>query len=108
MRDVPVQHTDSKIARRNERQQSRDKKEWPVYAGRRCSCCRTEINRYDQKSNYEQSDERERAEVYPCSMTQNRTTQPFDGFGPISKFRFQLGQAGVDKVKADVRFRAGV
>ena len=64
MRDVPVQHTDSQITRRNERQESGDKEERPAYASRRCSCCRAEINRYDQKSNYEQSEERERAEVY--------------------------------------------
>ena len=41
-------------------------------------------------------------------MTQNKPTQPFNGFGTISEIRFQLGQTRIDKVKADVRFRTRV
>ena len=98
MCDVPVEHADGEIARRNQRE---ERSQRPGTANRR----RCAVHRRKSRTAHQQhSEERERAEIGAGRVSQQKTTQSFDGSRLVSETCFELGQAVVDQVVADVCF----
>src|SRR5215216_6363000 len=98
MSEIPVEHCEREIARGNQRQE----------------CCQTQkppinsvaIHSVKQEAHDQQRQKCERPEIGRGGMSQQKTPEPLHRTWLIAKSIFQVSQAGVDKIVADMFFRA--